>query len=264
MATTLSRDFIVKGVGKMLALKVSDGSVGGYLGHLGDMSVSLKLPRNAVYGGDGLWPIGFTEGDRSGSIAFTNNKFNLDQIALAAGGTVTRGTSVDIMEFDEPHMVPADTAYTVDLKYKTGAKTTAALGKVKVFFADGTPCTLVESAPAALGEYTYASGVLTFAAASASKAILVDYLHAVTASDKAGIVSTALAFPVEIYHKGIFVDDVNGAQMGLQTYAPNVMANGDFTIDWKRGSASTHKLTFDIQDPQTGANVIEFADYLVA
>ena len=264
MVATLSRDFIVKGVGKMIGLKVSDGSLGGYLGHLGDMSVSLKLPRNKVYGGDGLWPIGFTEGDREGSIAFTNNKFNLDQIALMAGGTITRGTSVDIMEFDEPHTVPSATAYTVDLTYKTGAPATAALAKVKVFFTDGTPCTLVESAPSALGEYSYASGVLTFAVASASKAILVDYLHAVTASDKAGIMSTALAFPVEIYHKGIFVDDVNGAQMGLQTHAPNVIANGDFTIDWKRGTASTHKLSFDIQDPQTGADVIDFSTYLVA
>ena len=262
MPATLARDFLVKGVGKMIANKLSDGSDAAQLGYLGDMSVSLKFPRSKVYGGDSLWPIGTIDGDREGSIAFTNNKFNLDQVVLASGGTATRGTSVDIMEFDEVHAIPAETTFTVDATYKAGAKTTAELGKTRVYFADHTPLALVASAPAT-GQYSYASGVFTFAAADASKVVMLDYLHAVDASDKAGITAVALAFPVEIYHKGIFVDDVSGAKMGLQTYAPNVIASGDFNLDWKRGSASTHKLTFDIQDPQTGANVIDFASYLV-
>jgi len=262
LTATLARDFLVKGVGKMIANKLSDSSDAGQLGYLGDMSVSLKFPRTKHYGGDSLWPIGTTDGDRDGSIAFTNNKFNLDQVVLASGGTATRGTSVDIMEFDEVHTIPAVTTFTVDATYKAGAKTTAVLGKTRVYFSDHTPLTLVASAPAA-GQYSYASGTFTFAAADASKVVMIDYLHAVTASDKAGITATSLAFPVEIYHKGVFRDDVAGVMMGLQTYAPNVIASGDFTLDWKRGSASTHKLTFDIMDPQTGASVIEFSSYLV-
>lgn len=262
MTATLSRDFLVKGVGKLIAIKISDGSDVGQIGTLGDMSVSLKMPRNKVYGGDGLWPIGTVDGDRDGSIAFTNNKFNLDYIALASGGTVTRGTTVDIMELDEVHTIPAVTPYTVNATYKAGAKTTAALGKVRAYFSDHTPLALVTTTPTA-GQFSYASGVFTFSAADAGKVVLLDYLHAVSASDKAGIAAAALSFPVEIYHKGVFVDDVTGAKMGLQTHAPNVIANGDFNIDWKRGTASTHKLTFDIQDPQTGAAVIDFAAYLV-
>jgi len=262
LATTLARDFLVKGVGKIIANKLSDGSDAGQLGYLGDMSVSLKFPRNKVYGGDGLWPIGTTEGDREGSIAFTSNKFNLDQVVLASGGTATRGTSVDIMEFDEPHSIPAVSTYTVTATYSAGAPVTAVLAKARAYFSDHTPLTLVSGTPTT-GQFAYASGVYTFAAADAGKAVLLDYLHAVAASDKAGITATALAFPVEIYHKGVFRDDVSGAMMGLQTYAPNVIASGDFTLDWKRGSASTHKLTFDIMDPQTGASVIEFSSYLV-
>lgn len=261
MTATVSRDFIVKGAGKMLANKVSDTSRAGGGAYLGDMSVALKMPRTSVYGGDGLWPIGSIDGDRSGSIAFTNNKFNLDFIGMATGGTITRGTTTNIMELGEVHTVPGSTAYTVDLTYKTGAPATNVLAKLYVTYADGTPLTY-NSTPAA-GVYSYSSGTLTFATADASKVIKVDYLHSVTTSDKAGIVATALAFPVEIYHKGVFMDDVQGVLMGLQTYAPNIIANGDFNIDWKRGTASTHKLSFDIQDPQTGASVIELATYQV-
>jgi|GEM_PF-1651161 len=255
------RDFVVKGVGKMMAVNVSDASLAGYLGFLGDMSVSLKFPKNKVYGGDGLWPIGTIEGDREGSIKFNNNKFNLDMLSIAMGAAITRGTSVTVAALDEAGTIPAATTYTITVAHSATALATHALAKTKVWFAgDGirTPLVNVVSDPTT-GQYSYASGVFTFAAADASKTVLIDYLYTVADGDKGLVMPTSLSVPIELWHNGTFVDDVTGATMNLQTHASNVIANGELTVDRKRGTASTHALSFDIMDPGTGLQVIDFA-----
>lgn len=255
--TAPSRDFIVKGVGKMLAMNI-DATLSAYLCHLGDMAVSLKFPKSKVYGGDGLFPIGTVEGDREGTIKFTNNKFNLDMLSIAMGASVARTTSITNMMLDEVATIPAVTTYTITAAKSTTALATHALAKTKVFFsATHTPLTNVASAPAA-GEYSYASGVFTFAVADAGKGVFLDYLYTVADGDKATLLPTALSVPVEIYHNGSFVDDVTGATMNIQTHAPNVIANGELSFDRKRGGASVHDLSFDIMDPGTGASLINF------
>lgn len=269
-----SRDFIVKGVGKLIA-RNSDGSIIGHLCSLNDMSVHLTFSKKKVWGGNKRMPIGHVEADRSGSISFTNNAFNLDVLSMATGALVARNTVVDTMVFGEVGIIPSryslvtmpvfayNKSFTITVQNSATALKTQELAKTRVRFVDGqTPLEYVEENPAS-GQYTYSSGTFTFAEADMDKKVSMDYLCETSGVDKSAILSTSLIFPVEIYHKGIFVDDATGALMGLQTYAPSVIANGEFVFDRKRGTASSHKLTFDILDPQTGANVIEFSTYLV-
>jgi len=86
----------------------------------------------------------------------------------------------------EPHSVPATSAYTVT----TTNSATFTLDLGVIYGLTGIPLTNVASAPAA-GQYSYASGIYTFAAADASAAVQISYAWTTTNGDTVTMTNSA-------------------------------------------------------------------------
>jgi hypothetical protein len=95
--------------------------------------------------------------------------------SLYFGGTFTAtGSQVGVSE-SEGGAIPATSAYTV-----TVANSATFLADLGVYYAStGLPFTRVASGPT-VGQYSVAAGVYTFAAADASKAVLLNYTYTIT------------------------------------------------------------------------------------
>jgi len=251
--------FLLKGAGYALikipgtgtGASYSDGLVEARLAKLGNMTLELDFPSDPVFGGASLYQFDSVDKDRKVGLSFENAEFDLNILTPLAGTTVAKGTSVEVPIFDEAGAVPAVTTYTITL----AKSATAVVGSETVRFADtGVYLTRVASAPAT-GQYSIASGVLTFAAADASKNVLTDYRYTVADGNMAPVLSTDLVPTVEIWHAHTF-NDYAGNAMKFVTHVFRAKANGKLNVDQKRQSASTHKLDFDILDPGRSDNKI--------
>lgn len=155
-------------------------SVGGVLvprkfGTLQNVSLDMSFEQKELYG-QKQFPVDIARGKGkiSGKAAFASlNGGLLNDIiygqSLATGQTVAA--------LGEAGSIPAATTYTVTVA--NAADFVDDLGVV--YAATGLAFVRVASAPA-VGQYTVAAGVYTFAAADASKNVLIDYSYTVAAS----------------------------------------------------------------------------------
>jgi len=252
--TAPSKTFVIKGVGEAIITSASDGSTVARLLRLGDMKLSLNFPTEKIYGGDGLYPFDTIDKERTATVSFTNNEFDPDFLKAAMGATVTPNGTTEVQVMGEAKTIPSDTPYTVDLANKTTAIETS----VKVRYAD-TGQEFTKTTTPTTGQFSYATGTLTFASADAGKNILIDYKYTVTDGTLASVLTTGQIPVVQIVHVSTF-KDASGNDMKLTATIYRAKANGTMEINRARGTAATHALEFEILDPgRPDKKMIDFA-----
>jgi hypothetical protein len=240
------KPIVIHGAGYGRIMKRADNSILLRFDKNTDMRLTLETAEQDVWGGDGLVPFESFATEFRGSITLTNARFSLDMFKVLAGATIAETQSNNIWIFEEGYTVPAASPYTVTL----AKSATAVVGSDTVRYADTLkPLTRVAGPPAAAGEYSIASGVITFYSADAGKGVLVDYQYTDAATDHVVLSVNANVVPVTIIHTGKYLRTSDGTYGGLQTEIYAAQYQGAFEINQGRATASTHAMTFKVLDP---------------
>ena len=127
-------------------------------------------------------------------------------IAPSVGGTIT--------QFGEAAVVPGTGPFT----YTTTFHTPFVADQGVVYAASALPLKQVASAPA-LGQYSVAAGVYTFAAADANAAVLISYTYTSAASGESVAVVSQLIGPSINFSANLFAaDPTTGKQFSVTLY----------------------------------------------
>lgn len=236
--------FAIKGVPLILIENFVTGALIARIEKAESASLKINFPSNPIYGGNALYPHDSIDGDRTGTFEFTTSRYQHGLSAAATGATVTTATSVTMAVVGEKATVPATTTYTVDLANKT----TAVESSVKVYDADaGTLFT--KDTTAAAGKYSYSAGVLTFAAADASKKLIIDYQYTATTGDLVAVLTNGKPPVVKITLANEFSNQ-DGVTTREAIFIHKLKANGSLEHAENRGNPGKPGLTFDLMDPE--------------
>lgn len=252
-----AKSFLLKGAGYALIQDPTSNLVKARLARLGDMTLDLSFESDDVFGGESLYAFDTVDKDRAQGVSFTNNEFNLDILNALGGATVSRGTSVEVPEFDEGHTVPSSVAYTFTL---TKGATLVAGSDILRYADTNVYLERVTAGSEAAGKYSITTaGVVTFDKDDKGKDIQCDYRYTVSDGDSAPLLSSDLIPVVEIWHAHRF-KDYAGNNMKFITHIYRAKASGKIGLELKRNTASVHKLDFKILDPgRSDDRVIHFA-----
>lgn len=243
--TAPARQHVPKGIGEALVNDYSTTLNKVRLLKLGQANFSFDFPIEKIFGGNSLYPFDTMDKERTATVKFTNNEFDADILAALSGATVTRAGSTEVQISKESGTIPGSVSYTVTL----AKAATAVTATDHVYYADtGVEFTRVASGPTA-GQYSISSGVLTFAAADASKAIYVDYRYTVTDGDLASILTTG-TIPVCQINYVVPYKDKSGNNMKMTITIFKAKATGKLDMNFQRGNPATFDLEFEILDPE--------------
>ena len=235
--------FAIKGIPLVLIENFSTGVLLARLEKVESAVCKVNFPSDPIYGGNALYPWDFIDKDRTGTLDIGINNYQYGLDAVTTGATVATGTSVTMYAVGERATVPATTTYTVTL---ANAATAVDLS-VKCYYAD-TGVLLTQDATPAAGKYSIATGVLTFAAADASKALIIDYPYTNAAGDLVAVLTNGTVPVVKIILANEF-----GNQDGVKTRecitVHKCKASGEMSHEENRGKAGQPKLTFNLMDP---------------
>jgi len=236
--------FAIKGVPLCLIENYSTGALIARIEKAESAVCKVAFGSDPLYGGNSLYPHDYIDKDRTGSLEIATTRYQYGLDAAALGATVTTGTTVTMAAIGEKATVPATSTYTVTL-----ANAATAVGTtVKVYYAD-TGVLLTQDATPASGKYSIATGVLTFAAADASKALKIDYTYTSTTGDLIAVLTDSTAPVVKITLANEFKNQ-DGVTTREAIFVHKCKASGDLSHEENRGKAGTPKLTFDLMDPE--------------
>ena len=148
---------------------------------------------------------------------------------------------------NEPGAIPGSTAYTITVA--NGAAFKRDLGVVNVL--TGAPFVQVGAlATPSTGEYKVdpATGIYTFAAGDAGKAVLISYLYNVTGSGQTMAINNTLMGAAPVFGV-VLTQQFQGKSYLLELYA-NV--SDKLTSPFKQDDFSVPELTFSAQDNGSG------------
>ena len=236
--------FAIKGVPFVLIENYATGALIARIEKAESAILKTSFPSDPIYGGNSLYPHDFIDKDRTGTLEITTSRFQYGLAEAAAGAKVKTGTSVTMQVIGERAVVPAATAYTVELANKA----TAVEDSVKVYYAD-TGEALTKDAVAAAGKYTYAAGALTFVADDASKNIIIDYQYTATTGDLVEVLTNGVVPVVKITLANEFSNQ-DGVLMREAIFVHKCKAAGDLEHAEKRGTPGAPTLTFNLMDPE--------------
>lgn len=245
----MSEKFVLNGVGKAIIHTTVDGVTRPIvLGTLQDMKLSFSGTTEKVYGGDGRQAIYVINKDQDITVSFTDAKFGLDYINLVSGAELDNN---GVLIFDDgPSLVASGTSYTV-----AGKLTGILPSSVAVSLSDDadgtanvTDLTYTSGTPTS-GQFTIAAaGVVTLGAEVTNKYISVSGLYADATAES--VVLTAASIPsfVEIHHKSMPIDMGDGTKVVTHTIIYKARSTGKLDVDFKRQTAATPELEFDVFD----------------
>ena len=110
-----------------------------------------------------------------------------------------------------------------------------------------------DATPTKTGQYTVASGVITFSAADAAKLISIDYAWTTSASVAECTVVDILTNCLRGFLRGVWrvnFRSSDGSMRGLEMDIFKCKYTGDYTLDITRTDASKPSMKFDVMDPE--------------
>ncbi len=237
--------FAIKGVPLVLIEDFTLGTLIARIEKAESAVLKTNFGQDPIYGGNSLYPHDYIDKDRTGSLEIATSRYQYGLDAAASGATISTATSVTMAVIGEKATVPATSTYTVDLTNKS----TAVEASVKVYYADHPGTLLTKDVSPATGKYSYAAGVLTFAAGDASKGIVIDYQYTSSAGDLVAVLTNGVAPTVKITLANEFKNQ-NGVTTREAIFVHKCKASGDMTHEENRGKPGSPKLTFDLMDPE--------------
>lgn len=175
---------ILFGAGKLIAVPTNDATGAAIanptpvpLGVLQDVSLDLSVDIKTLHGA-GKYAVAVGQGKGKTDIKAKYANINGGVLgSLFMGRTPTAGIKAAVFDFAAG--VPAVSTYTITVAPPSSGTFAADLGVIDA--STGNPMTRVASAPAT-GQYSVSAGVYTFAAADASKAVLLNYEYTATST----------------------------------------------------------------------------------
>ena len=239
------KGFAIKGVPLVLVENYSTGALIARIEKAESAVCKVGFGSDPIYGGNSRFPHDYVDKDATGTLDITTTRYQYGLDVAALGATVTTGTTVTMAAIGEKATVPASTAYTVTLANAATCVDTS----VKVYYADHPGTLLTVDATPVAGKYSIATGVLTFAAADASKSLVIDYTYTSTTGDLVAVLTDASAPVVKITLANEFKNQ-DGVTTREAIFVHKCKASGDMEHGESRGKAGTPKLTFNLMDPE--------------
>lgn len=170
-----------------------------------DTSVAVK----ELYG-QYAFPVAVGSGTRKVQCKATLARFSGQALGrLFYNQTPTVGSTVSA--FAEVHAVPASTPYTVTVTHSVNFLADQGV----IYASTGLPLIAVTSAPA-LGEYSVAAGVYTFAAADANANVLISYTWTNATVGQQLVIGNPLIGPTSTFTATLFATDpTNNVQFSV-------------------------------------------------
>jgi hypothetical protein len=250
----MAKKMIIKGVGTFMAKRTTaqGGTEVVTLGNLQDLKITFTVDIEDIFGGDGLFAIDTLIKSKAIEITATDAKFDLDAVSLMLGSTVqegvTTGNDAYVYVLNEQGTINGTGDYTPDFA------ATVFDGDFQVRFINGNKLlTKVASNPQA-GEYALdtttvvGSTSLEFNVADANKDIAINYKRKETV-DMTPILVDEVPFPVIVVHHGSF-QQKDGTYQGIETELFSCRAQGSFSIDAARATASAMNVSLKVIDPE--------------
>lgn len=256
------KKMIIKGVGTFMAKKYAADGKGVEvltLGTLQDLRIDLNVEIEDIFGGDGIFPIDTLVKSKGIEITATDAKFDLAQIALMMGSTVSdkiSGTDSDayIWVLNE----------TATIKSHTFGEQTTVVGFVPKFVNDlatddGLAVRLMSSNKLLkritvgipqIGEYLYDSTnkIVVVNASLVDADVEFNYKRKKDV-EMAALLKDEVPFPVHIVHHGSF-QQKDGTYQGVETELYMCRAMGQFSINTARTTASSSQVQLKVLDPE--------------
>lgn len=240
MADVRNTPLLLHGIGKGV-LKTVNGDVL-ELTTSQSMTVNVTTSTEDVYGGDGLFPIFNYLTQKEGSIEITDAAFKLSQLNIAQGTKVTTSGNKRMVNY---RITSADSQ--LGTSSITGFEATAVVApdgsNVEVETATGTSGMLCINSTGAVDW----SDISVPMSGEYSVWGLIDDTKTVTAEMLKEAVCDVASFSWSFQ-----TVDQAGAKYQIDLFARRVRANGEFSIETSRDSASTPSLTVTILDPGDG------------
>lgn len=216
------------------------------LGILQDVSTDFSFEGKTLYG-SGQFPI--DRGRGKAKLAFSAKSADIKMAALAAlhfGVTPSVGFKGPV--FDAPYSIPAASTYTVTIAPPSTGTYVADMG---VSDTSGNSFNRVATAPIA-GQYSVnvATGIYTFAAADASKAVLISYEYSTTTGGGLIVPLTNQLMGYSPSFSVILYNDSKGSKLALKL---NNCQSDKLAIPFKNEDFAVADFGFEALDDGTGS-----------
>lgn len=264
---------IIKGVGTMMA-KVYDRAGKGAevitLGTLQDLRITMSTEIDDIFGGDSMFAIDTLVRNKAIEITATDAKFDLDAVRLMMGSTVSEqvnsyvwvigeqqtlvagkngSTSVAVcpLEFGGNDVDANTNTIYHDPGFVVRTKISNKLYKEVPFESDKAP---------GEGQFMYdnTEGKLYFADGMVDEDVVVNYRREERV-DIADLLIDEIPFPVHVIHHGSFLQKDN-TYAGIETELFCCRAQGQFSINAARATASASEVSLKVIDPERADNRI--------
>lgn len=249
----MNKPFVLYGVGTMTMVDNDNRII--KVGTLQDMAFEFSSSEEKIYGGDSMLPIFAFTKEKTATVNCTNAEFSLDWLKVSQGANLAQGGSL----VGEETVTVAVGAASLG---KTGIDVTSVMAYV---VDDDTVLTRVAATPTATQFTVDANGELDFNVALNGKKVFVSYVYtAQNTAQVATITNASTPGFVSIRHVSKPVALKDGTTRRIHTVIYKAKADGKFQLDYKRNTAYSPKLAFEILDPQReDGTIISFTDEIL-
>jgi len=252
-----NRSIIVNGVGTLFT-KNADNDKLAPLGTLQSIKFDFTVSKEPVYGGDGLYPLDHVIKDKAVVVTAVNTKFDLNTLRVATGAEISVATGDDAYTWVLNKMGTVvkvgDDPFTYEVDISDNGTVFADDPAISILSMEtGAALEEKETGTPDSGKFYYDSTGKTFEFNADMEGKNVMYSYKITATNVAlaeGL-QISLPVPVTIIHQGAFKQK-NNVWQGIETEIKLATANGTFTIDYARATASASNLALDMIDPEDG------------
>jgi hypothetical protein len=214
------------------------------------MKFDVKATLVDVEGGDGLFPIYTFISKKEGTIEIESAVFTLNQSAI---GQSIEYTNTNVLKNSRVILTNAATTLGTGL---TGITNVRCIGP------DGNKIAVTQSGTAdANGVDVSATGTVTWGTGVVAGEYTFWFQSISDTATQAGLLKNAMP-EVCSFTWMLPSEDLDGSTYQVDVYAKRVRADGSFTIDAKKNSASVPKLSLKILDPGDGSE--NFAEIVIS
>lgn len=207
-----------------------------------DMKFDVKATLTDVEGGASLFPIYTFISKKEGTIEINSATFSLSQAGI--GQAVEYATS-NVLVNGRILATKATTTLGTNLTGVTA---------VKVIATDGSLLPVTQTGTAATdGIDVSATGAITWGTTVPAGEYKIWFKSVGTTATSAGMLKNSMP-EVAAFTWTFNAEDLEGNKFQVDVYAKRVRADGSFTIDAKKNTASVPKLSLKILDPGDGTD----------
>lgn len=247
---------IIKGVGTFMAKKVAADGKGRevvILGSLQDLRITLNTEIEDIFGGDGLFAIDTITTSKGIEVTATDAKFDLATVELMYGSTVKDDVDSYVWVLNEQQEAKAgingaivNLAFKGTIYHKDPGVSIRNKDKNSLL----TEVDFVMGEVPEEGEFMFdaVNREIILNPACEGEVFIINYKREEKV-DMVDLLADEIPFPVHVIHHGSFLQK-DGTFAGIETELYACRAQGSFSIDAARATASSSAVSLKMIDPE--------------